>query len=323
MALSAPTTTLRQLFEDRLSQLSTEVEALFTETRDRTRRDFAEQMNQAVRRMRQSSDSEELAATLVDAATLFSPGVAFVRIDGETARGERIRGVAQETIEEFPGLEIPLSAAAALAGAVETRDPVTAVPAENEISKEFAVAFGEANGDRVTIYPILVRDSVRGLLYAAATAQSPALETLSQVAAAVWESMEPVVVSPPVVVSELVRITGPSPAAEVAARPERPRQTWESLPPGEQQVHLKAQRFARVQVSQIRLHEPQAVQAGRAKRDLYGALRQRIDDLRTVFHEQFFAACPSMVDYLHLELVRTLAQDDADLLGKDYPGPLV
>jgi hypothetical protein len=30
-----------------------------------------------------------------------------------------------------------------------------------------------------------------------------------------------------------------------------------------------------------------------------------------------------MVDYLHLELIRTLANDDAELLGKDYPGPMV
>ena len=30
-----------------------------------------------------------------------------------------------------------------------------------------------------------------------------------------------------------------------------------------------------------------------------------------------------MVDYLHLELLRTLANDDADLLGSEYPGPMV
>jgi hypothetical protein len=30
-----------------------------------------------------------------------------------------------------------------------------------------------------------------------------------------------------------------------------------------------------------------------------------------------------MVDYLHPELVRTLANDDVELLGSDYPGPLV
>jgi hypothetical protein len=30
-----------------------------------------------------------------------------------------------------------------------------------------------------------------------------------------------------------------------------------------------------------------------------------------------------MVDYLHLEMVRSLADDDAILLGPSYPGPLV
>jgi hypothetical protein len=28
------------------------------------------------------------------------------------------------------------------------------------------------------------------------------------------------------------------------------------------------------------------------------------------------------VDYLHLELVRTLANDEVELLGQEYPGPL-
>ena len=96
MASSAPTSALRLLFENRLSQLSTEVESLFAETRDRARRDFAEQINQAVRRLRTASDSEELAATLVDAASLFASSVAFLRIEGDVARGERIRGVPPE-----------------------------------------------------------------------------------------------------------------------------------------------------------------------------------------------------------------------------------
>jgi hypothetical protein len=30
-----------------------------------------------------------------------------------------------------------------------------------------------------------------------------------------------------------------------------------------------------------------------------------------------------MVDYLHLELVRTLANDDPELLGENYPGVIV
>jgi hypothetical protein len=266
--------------------------------------------------MRQVADSEELAATLTDAAGLFATAAAFLRVDGDTARGERIRGVEGESAERLPGLEIPLASAAALAGAVETRDPVTAVPTDKEVSAQLAAVFGHSGEGRVTIFPVQVRDKVRALLYTAGGEQMSALETLCQVAAAVWGSMEPVIVNVPAPAPELVQIAAPAPVT-------RPRPTWESLPADEQQIHLKAQRFARVQASQMRLHSAQAVQSGRAKRDVYGALRQRIDETRTVFRERFFAACPSMVDYLHLELVRTLAQDDADLLGKDYPGPLV
>ena len=80
---------------------------------------------------------------------------------------------------------------------------------------------------------------------------------------------------------------------------------------------------ARVQVAEMRLFEADAVQSGRAQRSLYEALRHPIDAAREIFRHTFFAPCASMVDYLDLELTRTLANDDADLLGKTYPGPLV
>ena len=73
----------------------------------------------------------------------------------------------------------------------------------------------------------------------------------------------------------------------------------------------------------MRLDHTEAVQSGRARRDLYKALRLPVDEARQTFRAEFFVPCPSMVDYLHLELTRTLANDDPDLLGSDYPGPLV
>jgi hypothetical protein len=65
------------------------------------------------------------------------------------------------------------------------------------------------------------------------------------------------------------------------------------------------------------------VLTGRSRRNLYEALRDHIDAAREQFQRDFFARCPSMVDYLHVELVRTLANDDAELLGENYPGPMV
>ncbi|MGB7761704.1 MAG: hypothetical protein WBL61_17865, partial [Bryobacteraceae bacterium] len=99
--------------------------------------------------------------------------------------------------------------------------------------------------------------------------------------------------------------------------------SWDSLPAAEQRIHLRAQRFARVRVAQWRLREGAAVRSGRDSRDLYGELAEQIDEARESFRREFFAECPSMVDYLHLEMVHTLANDDAELLGKDYPGPLL
>jgi hypothetical protein len=98
---------------------------------------------------------------------------------------------------------------------------------------------------------------------------------------------------------------------------------WGDLLADQQQIHLRAQRFARVQSAEMRLYHADAVQAGRSRRNLYDLLRQPIDDARQAFRTKFFAGCPSMVDYLHLELTRTLANDDPDLFGSTYPGPLV
>ena len=109
----------------------------------------------------------------------------------------------------------------------------------------------------------------------------------------------------------------------VSIAPAKAPTAWESLSAEDQQLHLRAQRFARVQVAEIRLFETDAVQSGRSRRDLYGTLQKRIDAARQSFRNTFFASCPSMLDYLHLELLRTLANDDAETLGKDYPGPMV
>jgi hypothetical protein len=113
-------------------------------------------------------------------------------------------------------------------------------------------------------------------------------------------------------------------AAAPDSAPAKPKPAaWQDLMAAEQQIHLRAQRFARVQAAELRLYHADVVQVGRTRRNLYEALRQPIDDARQSFRAQFFADCPSMVDYLHLELTRTLANDDPDLLGSTYPGPLV
>jgi hypothetical protein len=319
MSPSAPSP-LRQLLENRISQLSAEVEGLFVEARDRGRREFADQLNQMVRRIRQSEDVEALDATLLDAASSFSTGSALFHVDGQVAKGRRIRGVSEETAEAFKSLEIPLASAAALAGAVETRDPVVAVTTPGEVSADLVELAGPTAEGRIFIFPLVVRDRVAALVYSWGTVQGSAMELLTQVAAGVWSDL-----SRPAPI-ELVQIAGPqaplSPQAPLNPSVPQATSAWDGLSAEEQQIHFRAQRFARVQVAEMRLYQAEAVQAGRSRARLYQTLRKPIDTARDKFHQTYFSPCPSMVDYLHLELVRTLANDDPELLGKEYPGPM-
>jgi hypothetical protein len=85
---------------------------------------------------------------------------------------------------------------------------------------------------------------------------------------------------------------------------------------------VRAQRFARVKIAEIQLYQAPAVKAGRAARDLYGSLQPYIDAAREQFKDRFLTPGQEIGDYLHAELVRELANDDASLLGPGYPGPL-
>jgi DNA gyrase/topoisomerase IV subunit B len=304
---------LRQLLEERVSRLLADADALAGESRGQARRECAERLNQAARRLRQAQSLADLAATLVDAAAAFATGAALFVVEGESARLENVRGVEAE---ELPArFEIPLASAPALAGAIETRDPVTAAAVPGEISPAVVDLLGHAPDMRVSLVPVVVDERVPAILYGWGNVEESALELLAQVAGAEWAKLAPAQLEPEA--EPLVTI---APAA--APVPAKESTSWDALSPDEQQIHLSAQRFARVQVAEMRLFEAEAVQNGRSQHDLYGALHKSIDSARSGFREKFFARCPSMVDYLHLELLRTIAHDDAELLGPEYPGPL-
>jgi hypothetical protein len=291
----------RQLLEDRFAQLSSDLEMLFAESREQTRREFAEQINQSVRRLRLTSDADELCATLADSAARFASGAILFRIEDRVARNARI--------------DVPLSEAPALASAVDMPDPLVALATPAEVGAPLAELLGHDTAARAHLFPVAVRGAVPALVYAWGVVQGPAIELLTQVAAAIWTAI-------PVPKPDLVSIAPAASATPATSAISKPPVTWDDLPSAEQRTHLRAQRFARVQVADMRLRHAEAVQSGRIRRNVYEALRQPIDAARDTFRTLFFT-CPSMVDYLDLELTRTLANEDPELLGQSYPGPLL
>jgi hypothetical protein len=194
-------------------------------------------------------------------------------------------------------LAAPLDSAPAFRSAAQSKDTVVALRTQSEMSEPIARWSGEDIARKFYLFPIAAKDRIVALLYADAdqSVESNGLEILATVAGAVIESRS------------------------FAARPHPTLVNIQQ----DQDSHLKAQRFARNQVAEIRLYKSENVKSGRAGSNLYTSLKAEIESAREVFRREFLSTPGKMVDYLHLELVRTLANDDVQLLGPDYPGPLV
>jgi hypothetical protein len=99
--------------------------------------------------------------------------------------------------------------------------------------------------------------------------------------------------------------------------------SWGDLSLEDQKLHLQAQRMARVAVAEMRLYNQNELRSGIASSNIYGSLQSAIDTARSQFLQTFLSKSPTMVDYLHLEIMRSLAHEDDHLLGHSYPGPMV
>ena len=76
-----------------------------------------------------------------------------------------------------------------------------------------------------------------------------------------------------------------------------------------------AKRYARLLVSEIKLYNEAAVRVGRQKRDLLQRLRPEIERARRLYEERIPADVGARAAYFQQELVQTLADGDAGLLG--------
>lgn len=290
---------LEQIYQERFGEIETRLRDRFEsvvqeraellieqrqqEVRAAARRDTLESLNNLARRMRGAESRGEIRHALLDEA-------------GQTAEAR---------VAFFLPAELDLNAAPALANALESKDTVVAAMTASEVSAPVLERLGEAGGNgRVYLVPLVTSNNSVGVLAAAPhagrEADVTALELLATLAAPHFlDPPEPVVVQPP-----------------------PPKPGWSDLSRSEQEVHLRAQRYARNRVAQLLLSHIRRVHDGRASHNLYGVFRNEIDEARNEFRQQYFESCPSMVDYLHLELVRSLAKDDANTLGPDYPGPV-
>jgi hypothetical protein len=316
-----------QELESRLQQRMAEERA---QAASAAMRALGERLNQIARRLAQAENAAGWAAALLDGALEFAPRVVLFSVSGGKVRYEDHRAIADFALSHPPGEAVALEQAPAFRNVLDSMDAVISLASAGELSAPISEALGGDEEKRICLLPVITgqregKKRVTAVLYVESGEEpvdlnllevitalaGPALDAL-QAAGAVPAGLAPVI---PILPAAPL----PAPAAAASA-PEAPE--WSVLPREEQELHAKAQRFARVRVAEIRLYHAKKVREGREVRNIYAMLKEEIDRSRAQFQHEFLRV-PSMIDYLHLEFLRTLANDDASLLGPDYPGPLV
>ncbi len=289
---------------------------------------FSERLNQTARRLEHAESSDAWAAALLDGAFAVAPCVVLFSVVGGELQYEDHRSMGELPVRELGDRRIQVAEAAAFGGVIESLDAVIAMATPGEISPELVEALGGAEEKRVCLLPIIVGQSegkrrVAAVLYAEGGGESVDINLLEVIAALAGTTLDcrhaaqrSATSAQAGAMLSIVPAGGGSAARPAAASP-----AWNDLPRDEQELHARAQRFARVRVAEMRLYQAQAVRKGREQGNLYAALRGEMDRGRAQFKHEFMTI-PTMVDYFHLEVVRTLANEEAALMGEDYPGPL-
>jgi hypothetical protein len=287
------------------------LEEHLAELASKLRLEMAATLNQSVRRLRVVESEAQWSQALVEAVASFCTRALVFTVGANTLR---LQGVELGSI--------PVSSAPAFAEVIGSRDSVVAMRSSGELSTSLAGYLTETPEARCFLFPILNGDRVAAVLYADGDVDINALEMLASVAGAMLAGRERpagLVGLASATAPSRSRLIGSSDGAEANGGAEANR----AVEPGASATDLRARRVARVRVAEMRLYHSRAVESGRLNRDLYQALKPEIDARRESFHQQFLVDSPAAVDYLHVEILRTLANDDPNLLGRDYPGPLV
>jgi len=276
-----------------------------------------------MRRLRQCGSTEEVASWVLDSAAAFGGPAALFEVMGTRLRGVRSRGFPAGA-DAFEELEAAVDEAPAFAHSIQEREPVIAVGTEAEVSRRIANALPLEHGGKVYLFPIVIREKVVAIVYVTeaspaltlglrnTTVDRAALELLTGAAASaaqILASQEGAVVRQ---APELIAIQGVDMRAHAGSPASEMRR---------QALEARARWFARTEVARMRLFRREALQQGRMERNIYSALKREIEAARRTYQQDYLEVSPGIADYLHRELV-SLAHDDANVLGPEYPGSL-
>ncbi|MBZ5666002.1 MAG: hypothetical protein LAO30_15480 [Acidobacteriia bacterium] len=174
--------------------------------------------------------------------------------------------------------------------------PVQAVSAFNDPFASHAPAFSSGNTKAAAATASVGSAGVEAPAMAAQSA-------VTEVQSAVVE-IEPALAEP----LPVGQVTNETPVALPAP----------SASPEDQEVHRKAQRFARLLVDEIKLYNQARVAEGRKNKDLYDRLKEAIEKSRATYQKRYGNTVATSGNYFQHEIIRSLAEDDLSIMGANF-----
>ena len=297
-------------------------------------------LQKAVSAIQAGTTQKEILRALLESTFSYSGRAALFVVKNGTATGWQGTGFSDDSaIKDFA-----LDASSGLSAAVMQSRALESGEA-SQFDRKFLTKFGAPSDGQVALLPLLLKDKISALVYAdsgdGSNLDSAALDVLVKATSA-WlevisqrklaqkegsaEAVEPVQSPPsndpfaahaPLHAAKAQVVEEAAPVAMSAAAGAASSSV--SIPAGEDgEIHKKAQRFARLLMDEIKLYNQAKVNEGRKHKDLYDRLREDIEKSRVTYQKRYGNTAAGSADYFNQELIRSLAEGDASLLGGNF-----
>lgn len=293
----------RVVFEDRLADVRQKARAEAQATAQAEERQVhlagAERLTAAVRLLDSASSLSDTLDALAEAAQAEAGRAAVFLVRGDELRGWAHSGFDAST-PDARSLTYSLDTGGVLSEAVQSRSVASTADSHGHAAADVPSPFTLPSQDRVGLaVPLIVDDNVVAVLYAddagsaheAPSAWPERVELLARHASRCLEALT---------------------ARRAVQARSGPRETPSEALPDEE----AARRYARLLVSEIKMYHEAAVDEGRRAKDLRARLGPQIERARHLYEERIPAGLQARAEVFEQELVRTLADGDAALMGQ-------
>jgi hypothetical protein len=261
-----------------------------------------------------SSSQSDILRALLDGSSIYCGRCAIFIVRGGNLVGWQGRGFNEEDSIQSTTLDV---ASTPVSQWIKEKAPVSFQEASWKAA--FLEREGRSHDASGWILPLLVREKVVAVLFADSGLESVvSVEELQLLVRSTGQWLELVATRKASPVEPEASQPTASQAEALAVAPAKSTSAVR-MSPAEEELHRKAQRFAKLLVDEIKLYNQAKVTEGRNHRDLYHRLRDDIEKSRATYDKRYVGTPVESANYFRAEVVRILAENDVAVMGGDFP----